>query len=112
MNKDFKQGVLMAAAVADDYNGSSTHKHRLGDCIAMKLNVVKRKRPRLNKKRIKDPSSMTRGMALALAEIYRTSRDSSAVREVARAANLTIAEMKRAGVDPYDLRALKQAGIP
>ena len=47
---EFRRGVMAAAAVAQDYDRSSTHPYRLGDCIACKLNVVARKRPRRNRK--------------------------------------------------------------
>jgi hypothetical protein len=113
MNNEFKRGVLAAAAVADDYNGGSTHKYRLGDCIAMKLNVVRGNRPRLNKKRVEDPgNAMIRGIALALADVHRNGGHSTAVCEAASAAGVTIVDMKTAGVDPFDWRELKKAGVP
>lgn len=112
MNREFKRGVLAAAGFADDYNGSTIHLYRLGDCIAIKLNVVRREKPRRNKKRIEDPSAtMIRGMALALAEVNRLCKQPTAICEVASDAGLTIAEMKNAGVDPFDWRELKKAGV-
>ncbi len=109
---EFKRGVLAAADLADEYNGTSTHAYRLGDCIAMKLNVVNRRRPRRNTKRIEDPyKSLIRGMALALADMRRLNGSSSSVCEVARDAGLTIAEMKAAGVEPFDWKELKKAGV-
>jgi hypothetical protein len=113
MNKEFVRGVLAAAYVASDYDGSSTHEFRLDDCIAMKLNVVKRSRPRRNKKRVEDPdNALIKGMALALADVHRLSGNSTSVCEVASAAALTVKLMKSAGVDPYDWKELKRAGVP
>jgi hypothetical protein len=51
-NNAFKKGIKFAAEIADQYNGSTTHPYRLGDCILGKLNVGKMK-PRKNKLRIK-----------------------------------------------------------
>ena len=51
--KDFIRGVKFAAECADQYNSSSTHRYRLGDCIMAKLNVLpKGKRVRLNKQKL------------------------------------------------------------
>lgn len=35
-----KEGMLMAADVANNYNRSTTHKYMLGDCILGKLNQI------------------------------------------------------------------------
>lgn len=47
----FEQGVIAAAALADEYNRSTIHDHRLGDCILGRLNMRKGK-PRKNKGKI------------------------------------------------------------
>ena len=44
----YVNGVKAASDIADQYNSSSNHEFRLGDCISCKLNVIKRKKPRLN----------------------------------------------------------------
>jgi len=49
----FQVGAEAAAEIADGYNASTTHEHRLGDCILCKLNLTKRKKPRRNGKRIR-----------------------------------------------------------
>ncbi len=43
----FRKGAECAAAIADDYNSSSLHAFRLGDCVLSKLNLSRRK-PRRN----------------------------------------------------------------
>ena len=51
-------------------------------------------------------------MAVALAEMHRLHGDSSGVCDVARAAGLTIAEVKAVGTDAYDWkRELRRAGV-
>lgn len=49
IHPEFRKGVTFAASVADDYNGSTTHPYRLGDCIMAKLNL-RRQRPRKNER--------------------------------------------------------------
>ena len=51
-------------------------------------------------------------MAVALAEMHRLHGDSSGVCEVARAAGLTIENVKKAGTDGYDWKELGRAGVP
>lgn len=51
------------------------------------------------------------GFAVALAEMHRHGKDGSGVCLVARAAGLTFRKAKRVGVDPYDLKELKLAGV-
>jgi hypothetical protein len=112
MNKEFVRGVLAAAAVAEMYNSSSTHEYRLDDCIAMKLNVVGRKRPRRNKKRVENPAdTFVRGVALALAEMHRLGASSSNVVDVAHDAGLDVKVLKLSGVDLFDQKELKKAGL-
>lgn len=110
----FKRGVEAAAGIVEMFNGSTTHPYRLDDVVLCKLNVSNRLR--LNKKKIEDPEeadtkSWTQGFVMALAEMHRHAAGSSAVREVARDANVTIAETKSSGCDPYDWRELKKAGV-
>jgi hypothetical protein len=52
------------------------------------------------------------GFSVALAEVHRIGKHSSSVAEAARGALLTLAQAKAAGVDKYDLRELREAGIP
>lgn len=47
----YEAGATAAAHLADQYNGSTTHEYRLGDCILGKMNIRKR-RPRKNERRI------------------------------------------------------------
>jgi hypothetical protein len=51
LRRAYETGAEMAAAVADQYNGSTTHEYRLGDCILGKMNIRKGK-PRKNEDRI------------------------------------------------------------
>lgn len=54
------------------------------------------------------------GFSVALAEMHRRllgGNDSTGVCEVARNAGITISTAKAAGVDPYDLKELKKAGV-
>ena len=110
--RGYRQGAEAAADQADQYNGSTTHPGRLGDCILGKLNLRNAK-VRRNKHAIRSyDDGVTQGMALALAEMQRACGQDSAVVEVANAAGLTLEECKKVGVDPYDLKALKKAGVP
>jgi hypothetical protein len=45
----FKQGIKFAAEIADNYNSSTTHPYRLGDCIQSKLNQLPTKKVKKNK---------------------------------------------------------------
>lgn len=110
-SKEYLRGVRDAAVIADDYNSSTIHRYRLGDCILAKLNVIKGE-PRKNKNPTRTyQAGEVCGMALALAEINRKHDQPSIVREVAREAGLTIAEMREAGVDSYDLKELRKVGV-
>ncbi len=115
MTSEFERGVRAAANVAGDYNGSTIHAYRLDDCIAGKLNVG-RLRPRKNKRRLQDPKdAWLCGAAVALAEMHRRlpgGNDSPGVVEVASACGLTIAKAKAIGVDSYDWKELRRAGVP
>ena len=51
LRKAYEAGVVAAADHADQYNGSTTHEYRLGDCILGKMNIRKG-RPRKNERRI------------------------------------------------------------
>lgn len=54
------------------------------------------------------------GFGLALAEMHRRllgGNDSTGVCEVVRNAGLTLAKFKRAGLDDFDLKELRQAGV-
>jgi hypothetical protein len=109
--KEWERGVRDAAAIADNYNSSTTHPYRLGDCVAGKLNVGRAK-PRPNKEKIKKPAdALTHGMCVALAEMHRACGDSSAVVQVARDAGITLKEAKAAGTDAFDWKELGRAGV-
>lgn len=108
---EYRRGARAAAVVAATYNASSTHLHRLDDCILAKLNLLKGK-VRRNRQAIAKPEDMfVMGMALALAEIQRSTAGLTAVAKVARNAGLTIAKMRAAGVDADDLKVLRRAGV-
>jgi hypothetical protein len=53
----------------------------------------------------------TGGFAVALAEVHRLSKNSSAICEVARNAGLTIKDARLAMVSEFDLRELRAAGV-
>lgn len=111
-SKDFILGIQMAADIAAQYNASTTHPYRLEDCILFKLNVRKQK-PRLNKERLESPDdAWTRGFVIALAESHRHIPDDVVTCEAAANAGITLTVAKKAGVDPYDWRELKKAGVP
>jgi hypothetical protein len=108
----YLQGVLAAAAVAGEYDGCSTHEYRLGDCVAQKLNATPRKKPRLNKKRLKDPRDVaTAAFVAALADVWRSFHEGKIVREVARGGGVTLEVARKAGVALQDRVALRQAGV-
>ncbi len=110
-SSEFARGAAVAASLADEYNGSTTHRHRLGDCILGKLNL-RPGQPRKNARRLRgDKASHAAGMALALAEINRKFDRPSMVVEVAREAGLTLKDLRAAGVDNYDLKELRKAGV-
>ena len=52
VKSDYERGVRAAASIADQYNSSSSHHYRLGDCILGKLNMLKKQKIRKNKERI------------------------------------------------------------
>jgi hypothetical protein len=111
---DFQRGAEAAASWADEYNGSTTHEYRLGDCILGKMNLRK-ERPRRNRRKLDGENRVfIQGFAMALAEMHRRllgGNDSTGVREVARAAGITISSCKKFGVAPYDWRELRRAGV-
>ena len=51
------------------------------------------------------------GFALALAEVHRINRNSTTICEVARDAGLSLTRMRAAGVELYDWRELRKAGV-
>lgn len=114
MTDDFKRGAKAAADMASSYDASSTHAYRLGDCILSKLNLRAGK-PRRNKARVETPDAANlRGFALALAEVSRLlicAGHDAGLCHVAANGGLTIATAKAAGVDPYDLKELRKAGV-
>lgn len=113
MKSEFVRGVEVAAAVAAQYNGSTTHDRRLDDCILHKLNVGRRKRPRKNVVRLQDPkAAWFCGLAVAIAELHRNWQvGDTEIVAVARGAGLTLAIAKTSGVPSFDWRELKKAGL-
>jgi hypothetical protein len=112
----FTRGARAAAAIADDYNSSSTHPYRLGDCILDKLNLRERPGPpRKNRMRIDDPqNAWICGFAMALADVYRLlvdGNDGKSICKIAHAAGVSLDMLRAAGVPPQDIRALKRAGV-
>lgn len=113
---DFARGAKAAADVAATYNATSSHPYRIDDCVLIKLNV-KCGTPRPNRAKQARPDDVWfRGYAAGLATMNRriiggTGADATGVCEAARAAGLTIARAKAAGVSSYDLRELKRAGV-
>lgn len=51
LRRAYEAGAAAAADHADQYNGSTTHEYRLGDCVLGKMNIRKGK-PRKNEQRI------------------------------------------------------------
>lgn len=112
MTDDFKKGVHAAASVIGDFSGSTTHLFRLDDVVLCKLNVVKRKRPRKNKKALQPPDEAWNcGLATALAEVHRRGGNSTTIVEVANNCGLTLAVAKADGVSAFDWKELKRAGV-
>ena len=108
----FVAGIRAAASVIGDYNSTSMNPFRLDDVVLCKLNVTKREKPRRNPKPLEDPKkALTRGVALGLADMHRRGAGSSSVVEAALSAGLSIKELKEAGVDPYDRKELRKAGL-
>jgi hypothetical protein len=112
-SKEYLRGAKDAAAMAGEYDGSSTHPYRLEDCILGKLNIGRRAKPRKNPRKVQDPKdAWSCGFGLALAEVNRAFAQPTTVRDVARAAGFTgkegLQELKRVGLDSYDLKELKK----
>ena len=79
LNPDYVRGILTAADFADDYNGSSLHRYMLGDCIALKFNVVSRKRPRPNPKAARNNNLWLAGYVTALVTVLDPSGDAAEI---------------------------------
>jgi hypothetical protein len=108
----YDRGVLAAAAVAGEYDGCSTHRYRLEDCVGQRLNASPRKKPRLNKKRLKDPRDVaTVAFSKVLADLWRSFHEGEVVREIARVEGITLKVARAAGADFHDVLALRQAGV-
>ncbi len=109
-SRDYRRGAIAAAEVADIYNASTMHDHRLGDCILAKLNLRRR-----NRQRIDAPEeAWVRGFAAGLVLMHGRllhGADAEGVRAAARSANLGLVDFRRASVTASDLRALRRAGI-
>ena len=113
-HSEFQRGILAAADVARSYDSTSTHPYRLGDCIAAKLNVSRRKPRRNRQVQRNERDAWLSGYAVALAEMHRRlagGNDSTGVCEVALAAGLTLKAARATGVSAFDLKELKRAGV-
>jgi hypothetical protein len=62
--------------------------------------------------KLKNNDEWIAGFAVALAEMHRSWKQSSNVVEVACNAGLTMKTAERAGVSDFDLRELREAGVP
>ena len=100
----FRRGAEAAALVAADYDRLSCHDHLVSDCILAKLNI-RRRRPRRNPDKYKN--SWLNGYGFGLAEVSRQG-DNHGIAEAARAAGVSINDLKAAGLDPYDLKELRK----
>lgn len=56
----FRYGVCLAAELASEYDRSSTHPYRLGDCILAKMNLLKKGKIRKNKDGAKIEAALLR----------------------------------------------------
>ena len=114
-SKEYERGARDAAGVAAQYNRTTTHEHRLDDCILAKLNIGKRRKPRRNVNKLeKTGAAWLRGFAMALAEMHRQRQvgaESLPVRVAANGVGLSLEVAKRVKLNPYDLKELKRAGI-
>ena len=100
----FAEGAMAAAAVADTYNASSSHRYRLGDCILGKLNI----RPGEPRKNRHATNEWARGYAVALAEMNRRLDCPTVIAEALRSAGLTASVLKRLRLDDYDMQQLRK----
>ncbi len=111
---DVSRGVKAAADLLEQYDSSSTHTHKLGDCVLHKFNLRKAK-PRKNQKRVPNTDhAWTCGFATALAEVYRlllNGHEPKGICAIAAAAGVDLATLRRAGVSEFDVRALRRAGL-
>jgi hypothetical protein len=114
-DREFSRGARAAADVAAQYDASSTHDYRLGDCILGKLNLSARA-PRRNRRRLEHPyDAWRRGFAsgvLAMHAGLLHGSDRAGVQRSCREAGLYLEDLKRIGVHPTDLRKLREAGVP
>lgn len=104
-SRDWRAGVVAAAEVADKFNSVSTHRHRLGDCIAFKLNV-RSAPPRINRRRVIEDHAMIRGIVLGVAEMLRVCHDQAAAESALRGAGITRKLAVRAGCEKTDLERI------
>lgn len=108
----YRDGATHAADIADQYNSSTTHDHRIGDCVLAKMNL-RRARPRRNGRKLPSAAdverrvdeAMIRGIALALSD----DTDRTRVQRVCRGAGLTVADFTRAEVPDSILGNLRRA---
>jgi hypothetical protein len=86
---EYERGFKRGVEAAGDYNSSTTHPFQ-------------------------DPKqALIHGFALALSEVaQRSSSSSEVIVNAAHGFGLTIAMVRKAGTDPYDLKFLRRAGVP
>lgn len=101
----YKRGVVNAAAIASQYDKLSVHDHLVSDIILCKLNAVKRVKPRKNKHA---SFHFLKGFALALADMNRGHDQPSMVVDVMNSAGVTIKELRKAGIETYDIDEIEQ----
>ena len=110
----WESGAHQAAAVAADYNSSTTHPYRLEDCILGKLNIRKAA-PRRNLQAVTcHEHSWLQGLANGLVSMNEDllgGSNSKAVIRACHAAGATLDDFRRAKVLPSLIKALKKAGV-
>lgn len=107
----FRDGAVAAACIADDYNASTSHGHRLGDCILSKLNLRDGK-PRKNTKRLENAEdAWARGVGFVLVEVYLNTGATGPLIGIARSCGLTLKRARAVGLGSLDLRMLKRIGV-
>ena len=102
--RSWRSGAEAAAAVAADYDRLSSHDHLVSDCILGKLNI-RRRRPRRNPDKFKN--NWLNGFGFGLASVCHEGYGDG-VDRAAQAAGVSLADLKAAGLDPYDLKELRK----
>lgn len=113
---EYERGARVAASLAGEYDGCSTHAYRLEDCVLGKMNLLHdRKRPRRNPKR----SRVTRlspgfkvGFAQALATLVVVPGiHPSWFRILCAREKITLALLRTMGMPAGIISALRGVGV-